>query len=413
MNRTFCSTHPILSTRAASILGSGVVTWLVACTIVARSVAAEGTPPTPVLVSRIATDGDFVTLPVRLDGQELLFMVDTGSTTTAFDTSFRNRLAPAGEAERRKVARDEEASELYMPPSMTVTGTDSGAIPFPGDCPVVCRDLAEARKVSNSPIQGVIGMDFLAAYALELNLVDGRICLYADAGSAKKSWGDVQISMSIPLQHPCLEIQSANVFYWALIDTGALLSLNLEHEAYAYLLPKRQITQLMFRFPVGDSWKTGATDEGWLREVKVGPFRHRNISINRDFVSLLGLYYWRRYHCVFDFPEKTIYLKKSRFFDVCDDTDHAGIYLEPDEGMADARRVSHVAIASAADRAGVRVDDYLVSVDGRNVGADSQHSIYRRLSFRHDRPCELVLRRRGSEIRITLPASGVGAAVRE
>lgn len=390
-----------------------LVTCLITCTVESRSVAGEGVSPTPILVSRIATDGDFVTLPVRVDDRRLVFMVDTGSSTTTFDTSFRNRLAPAGEAERRRVAPDEEASELFMPPSMTVTGTDSGAIPFPRDCPVVCRDLAEVREVSSFPIQGVIGMDFLAAYALELDLVEGRICLYADAGFTKKSWGDVQIGMSIPLQRPCLEIESAGVFYWALIDTGALLSLDIERDAYEYLMARRQITEVMFMVSVGDRWKVGATDEGWLRELKVGPFRHRDISINVHRVSLLGLYYWRRYHCVFDFPGKTIYLKKNRFFDVRDDTDHAGIYVEPAEGAADARRVAYVALASAADRAGVRVDDYLVSVDGRKVGADSQHSIYRRLSFRHDRPCELVLSRQGSEIRITLPASGFGAAVRD
>ena len=120
----------------------------------------------------------------------------------------------------------------------------------------------------------------------------------------------------------------------------------------------------------------------------------------------MGLYYWRRYRCIFDFPKRKIYLDKGPLFDVFDDSDHAGIYPTVSADDKKTIVVAYVNKGCWADRNGVRVGDRLLQIDGKDVEAESSHMICRRLSFHHDRTCELRLVRDGKEFTITLPASG-------
>jgi hypothetical protein len=53
------------------------VLWMVACAIGAGVAADDAARPTAVLTSKIATDGDFLTLPVKVEDKWLAFIVDT------------------------------------------------------------------------------------------------------------------------------------------------------------------------------------------------------------------------------------------------------------------------------------------------------------------------------------------------
>jgi hypothetical protein len=156
------------------------------------------------------------------------------------------------------------------------------------------------------------------------------------------------------------------------------------------------------------------TGEAWLYDLKVGPFTHYQQAVmDHDDISLLGLYYWRRYRCTFDFPKRQVHLDKGPLFDVFDDSHHAGIY--PTLSTDDKKKivVAYVVKGCWADRNGVRVGDRLLQIDGKGVESDSLHIIQRRMSFHHDRPCELRLVRDGKEFTIALPASGSQPTPRE
>jgi hypothetical protein len=391
---------------AMSAFRFAVLSWMAACAIGARALADAPVPPTAVLTSKIATDGDFVTLPVKVEDKWLAFIVDTGSQTTTLDAKFRERLTLAGQVERAKAYPYKADPELYLPPRMTVAGTEGGAIPFPPDCAVACRDFSDVRQVSNVQIQGVLGMDFLESYALQLDLAEGSLRLLDATTIRAESRHDAEIKMEIPRRRPNVAIESHDAAMRALVDTGGLLSASIQRDAYEYLLHKRQLSEVVFLIDVEGETKLKATQEGWLRELKLGLFSHRRLSVDPDEFSIIGLYYWRRYRCIFDFPGKTIYLDKGPYFDLRDDSDHAGIYVEPVPGVERARRVAYVAKGSEGDWHGVRPGDRLISIDGKKVVAESVHSIYRRLSFHHLRPFELDLVRGEREIHITIPATG-------
>jgi len=384
----------------------GVGLWALAW-IASAALQADETPrPCVVLSSKIATDGDFVTLPVKVGGQSLVFVVDTGAPTTALDSKFAQTLALAGEKERSAAIPYRIDRSLYLPPAMTVMGTESGEIPFPPGCAVACRDLSFIREASSFPVQGVLGMDFLENYAVELDLVEGRLQLLDAATLPKQAAHDAMIEMEIDWRQPNVETKSGETVMQALIDTGALASLYIQREPYEYLAKDRQLRERVFEIDVNGEKKVKTNSEGWLRELRLGPFAHRYLYVDGpNRCCLLGLYYWRRYKCIFDFPAKTVYLDKSPFFDVRDDSDHCGIYVEPVPGVERERRIAYVALGSEAHWLKLQPGDRLISIDGKAVESESVASIYRRLSFRHQRKCELVIARDGRQIPVVIPST--------
>jgi hypothetical protein len=212
--------------------------------------------------------------------------------------------------------------------------------------------------------------------------------------------------MVVERRRPRVQVECFDSYFWALIDTGALLSVSIQtgygENVYAHLLAKGQIREVVSEFESEGKRTSVVAPVGWLRELKLGPFGHCNLFVDRDDVSLLGLYYWRRYNCIFDFPGKVVYLQKSRSYDAPDQSDHAGIYLVPVAPKL-AQRVSAVAKGSLGDRLGIRRGDFLLSIDGKHAGREPIHNIYHRLTFRPDREMELVLSRHGDEFRVTIP----------
>jgi len=384
----------------------GVGLWALAW-IASATLLADDTPrPTVVLASKIATDGDFVTLPVKVQDEWMVFMVDTGCRTTYLDARFRERLATAGDTQKPKAIPYSDDPRLYAPPEMTIGGTEMGAIRFPFECAVACRDFSDMRAASKSSIQGALGMDFLENFALELDLDEGRLQLLDAATIPKGVRHDAAIAMETPHRQPNVEIESHDVVMRALIDTGALASLYIQREPYEYLAKDRQLRERLFEIDVHGEKKVKTNSEGWLRELRLGPFAHRSLYVDGpNHCCLLGLYYWRRYKCIFDFPGKMVYLDKSPVFDHRDDSDHCGIYVEPVPSAERERQIAYVALGSEAHWLELQPGDRLISIDGKAVEAESIPSIYRRLSFRHERRCELVIVRDGRQMRVVIPTT--------
>lgn len=360
-----------------------------------------------ILSSRIATDGDFLTLPVKVGEQWRTFMVDTGAPVTTLDALLIKELQKADRAMRARVPLQERIPNLYIPPKMIVKGTTTGEIEFPAECAVMSADLSRARAGSEQPIVGILGMDLLERYAMELDLEGGTLRLL-DSESLPAAKHDASLEIVMRDRRPCLPVGSRGVEFWALLDTGALLSLGIERDVYDRLVDREELWRFPFEVEFEGQKRMGLATEGLLREFKVGPFTHYLLKVkDHEPVSLLGVYYWRRYRCVFDFPKKQVYLDKGPLFDVSDDSHHAGIYLDIAAGDEKVWVVTHIIKGCQAERSGVCIGDRLIQVDGAAVEPHlCAQTIYRRMSFHHNRPCELRLVRDGKEFQVTLPATG-------
>ncbi len=369
------------------------------------------------LESKVATDGDFLTLPVEIDGKQYSFAVDTGAVATVLDKSFQKELVVFDESMKEAEILNGAWSKLYRSPLMTIKGTESGTLSFVRNSPVWCVDLSDLREASDQLIAGVLGMDFLEQYALELDLAAGELRLLDSEsltitqhdGLLNMDMVDRKLPNSDVVGHSaCVQIRSEKVKYWALIDTGAMFaSLYIDREARVILTEREQLWPWPLMHEVDGEIKIGASDPATLRELKVGPFTHYLLDVKgTDLGCKLGLHYWRRYRATFDFPRKLVYLDKSPLFDMLDESGHSGIFVESVPGNKKIKVVMCIMHGCFAEKHGVQVGDRLLSINGQGVEDASLQNVLRRLSARRERECELRLERDGKKFTVTLPKVG-------
>ena len=107
----------------------------------------------------IAPDPDLILLPVNFKEKEYWFLLDTGSTHTSFDISFKQELGPAAKTVKGITAGEPIMAELFDAPEAFLGSLDIR------DCgEVSCMDFKALSLVLGRRIDGIIGMNFLKKY---------------------------------------------------------------------------------------------------------------------------------------------------------------------------------------------------------------------------------------------------------
>ena len=123
-----------------------------------------------------------VLLPVRLRGDVFLFLLDTGTTINIFDNSFRPLLGPV--VDRKEISLPDEenprSAEMYNHPDAYL-----GNLSLRTAGPVTCIDFGPFRRKSGLKVAGIIGMEFLKHYIVNVDFDAGMIefCHQVDASN--------------------------------------------------------------------------------------------------------------------------------------------------------------------------------------------------------------------------------------
>lgn len=376
--------------------------FLLAGLLIPASLAVSQEIDSGVLIeSKIAMDGDCMTLPVKVEEEWYNFVVDTGTPITTLDQSFAKRLSPASEPSKGLVPRT--SLTLYKSPKIVVAGTESGLLAFPTENPVAIENLETIANSSDLKINGILGMDFLSSYALDLDISQGVVKIL-DSAKYTPTGNQVMRPIKMVRLHPVLTLETNQGKFSGLIDTGAMASLFLERSVARHLFKSGEVRATEFKVEIDGKTELMQGFEARIKTLQLGPFVHHDLIVYpEDGTSLIGLYYWRRYHCVFDFPRNRVLLEKSLWYDQMDDSDHAGLYFSKTKiPLQPAWFVERLNVGSRGEEAGVELGDILLSVDGVPVHDKSVHSIFRKLSFRGNKKCNLVVERDGKELSIEL-----------
>jgi hypothetical protein len=127
--------------------------------------------PAELAINHGAGRGSLLVVPVRLEGgEELPFVLDTGSSFTLLDKSLEPKLGKrAGTASVQSWGVTNEwpvfaAPRLYLGGAPLITGEQ-----------VVSHDCKEMRSDSGQPVMGMLGIDCLKHYCFQLDFAAGRI----------------------------------------------------------------------------------------------------------------------------------------------------------------------------------------------------------------------------------------------
>jgi hypothetical protein len=345
-------------------------------------IATQGVQRTdaePLQQFHVARDGDILLLPVNFEGRSLFFLLDTGSFLTVYDKAL-----PLGTA--RQIAPVETVCgikpiEMFDSPNASVGKLSLRSGPL-----VLQSDLSMLRQVSGQDISGIIGMDFLANYIVQIDFLDGKVSFY----------NSLPTDPGIPLPifrdqaGPCVQanlpgLQASEKF---LIDTGSVYFGNIKKEPAEVLFKDGKAK------PVAPARTAGLvgmeTKKRWLVEsLTVAGVSCRDIVLTQTQDNLLGLGFLSGYTVTFDFPAGLMYLKKNSRSCQQPDLDLSGLHLLRIAGRTTVYSVDE---GSPAAVSGIRHDDVVLSIAGESTDHLSMFAIRRQLCRAGKDLCITVLR---------------------
>jgi hypothetical protein len=332
----------------------------------------------------IPTQGDIILLPVKFKGKEYAFVLDTGTSVTTFDTSLKNELGSVKKIAKIETGTDPINVQLFDAPEAFL-----GPLNLQNCGQVTCVDLKTLGYVLGKEINGVLGMNFLQKYIVQMNFDEGKLIFMQSIVSPRNDWGEAFTITLNTLGHPYVKgsiIDSINVDF--LIDTGQNISGGVDAKIYK-TLPKNSIiktTEAITQTP------SGATKSIKFRinNLSIGSLKYENLLLNVSDASSLGISFLSRHKVTFDFPGKKIYLSKGRYFEKTDEADMSGLHLLL---LSDQTVVHSVDDSSPAEKAGIMANDVILSVQNKEANKYDMQELRRFLMSGDRDEIKMVIKR--------------------
>lgn len=374
--------------------------WLILCGIVATLSTAgvsrtaccqePSAKPTETLQEfPIDGHGRLMIVPVTLDNEKLLFAVDTGSAISIFDTSLKPKL---GETKGKVTIRSslgQSRVDIFNCPDASV-----GMLSLKACNQVTSLDLEAVRRASGKEIYGVLGIDFLKHFMVQVDFDGGTLRLFKGIGSQKDHLGS-PLPMAFdaegcPTITAIIGEKHAEQF---VIDTGATY-ISIEAGAFDRMVNGKEI------IPGASSALATAggafrARSGKLLRMSIDDFALKGLRTDRDSKSSIGLRLLSRFLVTFDFPNRTLYLKGGKTLSKPDPPATSGLVLMQLQGKTLIRAVTP---NGPADNAGIRADDELLVIDGKSCSGLDLFDIGTLLTSEVGKKVQLRLRRNGDEL---------------
>jgi len=338
---------------------------------------------------KIAKTGDPILLPVKFKDKELLFVLDTGSSHTAFDTSLRNELGEVKKIEKALTHGTPITAELFDAPKAFL-----GPLNLQDSGQVSCLDLKMLSLIDGRKISGIIGMNFLRRYVIQIDFDKGTLSFLQPKEKQHADWGIELLIRHDSLGWPHITgdvLKSINVDF--IIDTGSNSSGGLGSDIFKRIISEKELTtsEILTATASGVMQKR----EVRIDSLSVGSFEYEKLIFSEDNWSHLGLLFMSRHTVTLDFPNSRMYLRKGKEFKKGDETDMSGLHLLR---ISNQTVVYSVDEDSPAQKAGIRSKDIIVKIDDKDVNT---YNIYdmRRLLMSGDKRNITMIIKRGDDVK--------------
>ena len=350
-------------------------------------------PDTNVLAQfKIEKNTQNILLPVKFQGQEYLFDLDTGASHTLFDISLKDKLGKP----KRTVKVEAEAGR-FDAQFFDAPGAFLGPLNLKDCRTVAAVDISAISSALGTKRHGIIGMNFLKKHVLQIDSDRGIISflkpkrrgIFSSLWPKKNDhpeWGE-QVSMKYEffsgIPHIKTKIDGTTVDF--MIDTGYRAFVDLPNltasDTFGELESKifkkvssvlqsedKQSSQIT---PHGKA-PSDFTKKTIIGRFYVGPLEYKDVTFDEAKESKLGMSFFSRHLVTFDFPNKRMYLKKGSYFD----RQTPGYISLKDFGFVLRRKrddifVSSVDPNSPAYAKGMKQNDIILKVDDTNVASYS------------------------------------------
>jgi len=313
---------------------------------------------------RITRYGDQIILPVKFNDREYWFLLDTGSSFTIFDASFKYDLGELQGKASVKTPRNVVNAEVYTAPEAYL-----GALNLKSCAGVICLDVEQAGYVEGKKVSGLIGMNFLRKYMVHIDFDVDTISFIESAQGEQLRWGQC---CDISYDAGGLAHIEGTVFLDIpvkfMIDTGHSSTGSLEERVFQQILSQKKARTIEASFiTMGGVIRER---EARINDLSIGSLHYRDLIFSELDSSILGLEFLARHSVIFDFPNRRLYLEEGRDYRRRDERDMSGLRLAM---VYDKTVVHSVEVGSPAEKAGLKAGDVIIKVGPKPA---SQYDIW-------------------------------------
>lgn len=276
--------------------------------------------PADVTMNQEAGQGGLLIVTLRLEsGEKLPFMVDTGASGTGFDKSLEPKLGKRLGTGTAWHFGDKQEGGAYAAPRLYLAGIPlmmTGANVF-------TYDLRPFSSTAGRPILGVLGMDVLAHYCIQLDFQAGKLRFLDDEHPGKNDWG-----RPFPLTDIGDGRFSVRENLAGTKDSGSVIDSGCNYDGWLSQPLFQQWTN-QAKLPVGGEvrFPMGVLGGETYRDIILRGFGAESLSVGDSHIVFngIGLRFLARHLVTFDFPKRTMYLKRTNFDSLVDkDREAAG-----------------------------------------------------------------------------------------
>lgn len=334
---------------------------------------------------KITKNGGPILLPITFIDKELLFLLDTGSSLTVFDTSLRHELGKVKKVEKALTHGGLIKTEIFDAPVAFL-----GPLSLKDCNEVSCLDLKMLSLIEGRIISGIIGLNFLKRYVIQIDFDQGTLSFLHPVEGQHPEWG-----IELPLKYDTMGwpqitgniLEDVKVKF--VIDTGATGAAgSLDSMRFEEILSKKEIKT---------SEALSATASGIVRNreirvsnLSVGAFEYQDLIFGEANWSHLGLSFLSRHIVTFDFPNSRIYLKKGKDFKKRDETDMSGLHLLRISGNTVVYSVDE---GSPAQKAGICPKDIILKANEMDASKYDMWELRRLLMSEDKRKITMTIKR--------------------
>ncbi len=271
-------------------------------------------------MNRDAGLGNWIIVTIQLaDGENLPLLLDTGCPTTCLDKSFEPKLGTRIKTDTLWDFGVKSQINLYAAPKLYLKNTLLAKIgPY-----VVTHDCKEISNDVGQPIMGILGMDVLQNYCIQFDFAANKIRFLDYDHSNKSHWGD-SFDL-IEIGDGCFIISNNLAGAKApgsLIDTG--------YNQDGWLVPNlfQQWTNRSSSLPEGRAHSpNGILGSQTYTDLNLRGVDPKLLSSGDTHITFngIGLHFLSRHLVTLDFPEQTLYLKRTSIGPLVDKNEDAAM----------------------------------------------------------------------------------------
>jgi hypothetical protein len=285
------------------------------------------------------------------------------------------------------------------------------------DMLVLKKDIFFLSQKLGLPVQGLIGYDIFKHFVVEIDYDDRLLTLHNPKKyKIKKKKGKI-LPISIENTKPYLKAKiiqedSSQVNVKLIIDTGASHSISLDQSDSSHIiLPQKTMDAFLGKGLNGDiQGKIGRLlalqIDNFMLQNPVSAYPDKTYTKNVQGVANrhgnLGADVLRRFHVVFDYQNVRIILKPSKKFKEPFNYDMSGIDVNTPLPGFPLYIIANITESSPAYVAGLKKDDQLVAIDGRNAADYSLNDIIMMFQSRHGKKIKITVKRNDQTVKTTL-----------